>query len=202
MGRPAKMTHTSVLDVTYALIWEKGCDDVTIRNLEAALDLRAPSIYRRFGSRDELLAAAIDRYSERVVQWRISRFLDDASDPLQGIREFFLSVVSPERRGRSPRGCLLTATSQQAAVAVAPIGEAVGRGLALIEAALHRTLERAVAQGSSFDVPIAELTSALVQVFQGVLVVVRSGSDDLDTSVNLILDALLSPIPSQGEATP
>ena len=64
MGRPVKTTDTDVLDVTYVLAWQRGCDDLTIRDLEVALDLRAPSIYRRFHSRDELLAAAIDRYSD------------------------------------------------------------------------------------------------------------------------------------------
>jgi TetR/AcrR family transcriptional repressor of nem operon len=191
MGRPAKMTDTDVLDVTYELIWQRGCDDVTIRDLEAALDLRAPSIYRRFGSRDELFAAAIDRYVERVVQGRITKFLDEASDALQGIREFFLSVVKVPNGAASAPGCLLTTTSQQSARDVPAIGAAIGRGLELIEVALRRTLDRAVGQGRTLASPSPEVARTLLQSFQGVLVLARCGFDQLDVTVNRTLDALL-----------
>ena len=96
MGRPAKTTDSDVLDITYALAWQRGCDDITIRDLEVALDIRAPSIYRRFHSRDELLAAAVDRYSDRVVGGRVRRYLENDSNPLEGIRGFFLSAVDSE----------------------------------------------------------------------------------------------------------
>jgi len=190
MGRPAKMTDSDVLDVTYQLIWAHGCDDVSIRDLEAALDLRAPSIYRRFGSRDELLAAAIDRYVERVVQVRITKFLDEANDPIQGIREFFLSVVKVPPGAANAPGCLLTSTSQQSVREVSAIGAAVGRGLELIEVAFRRTLDRAVGQGYTFVAPTPEVARTLLQSFQGVLVLARCGFDQLDTSVNRTLDAL------------
>jgi TetR/AcrR family transcriptional repressor of nem operon len=207
MGRPAKMTDTDVLDVTYELIWQRGCDDVTIRDLEAALDLRAPSIYRRFGSRDELFAAAIDRYVERVVQVRITKFLDEDSDPLQGIREFFLSVVKiPAGAARAP-GCLLTTTSQQSARDAPAIGVALGRGFELIEVAFRRTLDRAVGQGRTFASPSPEVARTLLQSFQGVLVLARCGFDQLVVSVNRTLDALLmshrpSPNLTQGVSSP
>jgi len=207
MGRPAKMTDTDVLDVTYELIWQRGCDDVTIRDLEDALKLRAPSIYRRFGSRDELLAAAIDRYVERVVQVRITRFLDDANDPVEGIREFFLSVVKvPAGAARAP-GCLLTSTSQQSAGNVPAIGAAIGRGFELIEVAFRRTLDRADTQGSTFASPSPEVARTLLQSFQGVLVLARCGFDQLDVSVNRTLDALLfshrpSPNLTHGASSP
>jgi len=191
MGRPAKMTDTDVLDVTYQLIWAHGCDDVSIRDLEEALDLRAPSIYRRFGSRDELLAAAIDRYVERVVQARITRFLDEANDPIQGTREFFLSVVKIPAGAASAPGCLLTTTSQQSVREVPAIGAAIGRGFELIEVAFRRTLDRAVTQGSTFASPSPEVARTLLQSFQGVLVLARCGFDQLDVSVNHTLDALL-----------
>ena len=207
MGRPAKMTDTDVLDVTYELIWQRGCDDVTIRDLEAALDLRAPSIYRRFGSRDELFAAAIDRYVERVVQGRITKFLDGSDDPLQGIREFFLSVLTiPAGAARAP-GCLLTTTSQQSAGNVPAIGAALGRGFDLIELAFRRTLDRAVGQGRTFASPSPEVARTLLQSFQGVLVLARCGFDQLDVTVNRTLDALLmshrpSPNLTQGASSP
>lgn len=191
MGRPAKTTDTDILDVTYALAWQRGCDDLTIRDLEVALDLRAPSIYRRFQSRDELLAAAIDRYSERVVGSRVRRCLEEAHDPLRGIRQFFLIAVDPTTNPNMARGCLLATTSQQASYAIPVIGDAVTRGFATVEKALLAALDRAAARGHRFDSPNHDLARALLQGFLGVLMLMRCGHDDLEPSVNVMLDSLL-----------
>jgi hypothetical protein len=58
-GPPPKFHGTRdilspVPDTTLDLIWRRGCDAVSIRDLENALDIRAPSFYRRFHSRDQL----------------------------------------------------------------------------------------------------------------------------------------------------
>ncbi|MGV1086409.1 MAG: TetR/AcrR family transcriptional regulator [Mycobacterium sp.] len=193
MGRPAKTTDSDVLDITYALAWQRGCDDLTIRDLEVALDLRAPSIYRRFHSRDELLAAAIDRYSERVVGGRVRRYLDAADDPLHGIRQFFLSAVDSTTNPNVPRGCLLATTSQQASYGIPVIRDAVSRGVATVENALLAALDRSVDRGHRFASPSRDLAGALLQGFLGVLMLMRCGHEHLEPSVNVMLDALLGP---------
>ena len=216
MGRPAKTTDSDVLDITYALAWQRGCDDITIRDLEVALDIRAPSIYRRFHSRDELLAAAVDRYSDRVVGGRVRRYLENDSNPLEGIRGFLLSAVDSEfllgavdsefllgavdstTPARMPRGCLLATTSQQSSYAVPAIRDAVDRGVAKVEEALRAALDRAAAQGHQFTSPRQDLAWALLQNFLGVLMLVRCGHDHLQPSVTVMLDALLGPTSQNG----
>lgn len=193
MGRPAKTTDSDVLDATYVLAWQRGCDDVTIRDLEIALDLRAPSIYRRFRSRDELLAAAIDRYVECVVEYRVRRYLEDADDPLRGMRRFFLTVTDARVDPALPRGCLLATTSQQSSYAIPVIREAVDRGVARVEEALCAALDRAHAAGHEFTSPHRELARALLQGFLGVLMLARCGHGNLEPSVSVMLDALLGP---------
>lgn len=193
MGRPAKTTDADILDATYALAWERGCDAITIRDLEVELDLRAPSIYRRFNSRDDLLAAAVDRYVERVVGRRVRRYLDEAVDPIEGIRQFFLSALEPRRGPATPAGCLLTTTSQQSGYCTPAIRDAVDRGLALIETGLRAALDRAGERGYEFTSPTVDLAKALLQSFQGILVLVRCGHQKLESSVHAMLGALLKP---------
>jgi len=202
MGRPAKTTDSDVLDVTYMLAWRRGCDDITIRDLELALDLRAPSIYRRFHSRDELLAAAIDRYVDRVVGGRVRRYLEGTDDPLEGIRGVFLSAVDSTAQPRKPRGCLVATTSQQASYAVPAIRDAVDRGVAKVEKALRAALDRATARGHEFTSPPHDLAQALLQSFLGVLMLARCGHDQLEPSVTVMLDAFLQPTTPQGAMTP
>lgn len=193
MGRPAKTQDSDVLDTTYALAWQRGCDDVTIRDLEVALDLRAPSIYRRFRSRDDLLAAAIDRYVECVVDVRVRRYLEGAADPLRGIRRFFLTAVEATGNPATPDGCLLATTSQQSSYAVPVIRDAVDRGIVRVEAALCSALDRAADAGHPFDSPHHDLARALLQHFLGLLMLARCGYRNLEPSVSVMLDALLGP---------
>jgi len=193
MGRPAKTQDSDVLDRTYALAWQRGCDDVTIRDLEVALDLRAPSIYRRFRSRDDLLAAAIDRYVERVVDVRVRRYLEGTGDPLHGIRRFFLTAVEATDDPATPDGCLLATTSQQSSYAVPVIRDAVDRGIVRVEEALCSALDRAGDAGHRFTSPHRDLALALLQHFLGLLMLARCGYRDLEPSVSVMLDALLGP---------
>ena len=193
MGQTLKTTDAEVLDTTYDLIWRRGCDAVSIRDLEVALDIRAPSIYRRFHSRDQLLAAAIDRYVERVVRPRIHHFLVKATDPLDAIRQYSLGNIELQYQLLARRGCLLASTSQQRAFEVPVIRQAVTRGLDEMESALVGALDRAAAHGHRFQFATDELARALIQSSVGLMVLMRSGRDGLDAAMTVTLDALLGP---------
>lgn len=193
MGQTLKTTDAEVLDTTYDLIWRRGCDAVSIRDLEVALDIRAPSIYRRFHSRDQLLAAAIDRYVEKVVRRRIRQYLIDADDPVDGIRQYYLSNTEVKYQSLARRGCLLASTSQQTAFKTPVIREAVIRGFKEMESALIGALDRAVAQGHEFHCGTHDLALALTQSHVGLLMMMRSGRHGLDAAMTVTLDALLGP---------
>jgi AcrR family transcriptional regulator len=193
VGQTVKATDAQVLETTFDLIWRRGCDAVSIRDLEVALDIRAPSIYRRFHSRDQLLAAAIDRYVERVVHPRIRHFLIESPDPLDGIRQYSLSSIELQDQFLERRGCLLASTSQQTAFDVPVIREAVTRGFDEMESALIDALDRAVAQGHRFQCATDELARALIQSWVGLLVLMRSGRHGLDAAMTVTLDGLLGP---------
>ena len=44
---------------------------MSTRDLEQALDLRAPAIYRRFGNKDGLIAQCMEHYIKTVIRVRI-----------------------------------------------------------------------------------------------------------------------------------
>jgi TetR/AcrR family transcriptional regulator, transcriptional repressor for nem operon len=185
MARPVKITDREVLDRATDLFWVQGCDAVSIRDLEAALDLRAPSIYRRFPTKTDLAARCVDHYVDRVVRGRVRRLLDDADDPLAGLRAFFTSVLEPYRGEAVPRGCLLTVTSGQASFAAPEIRSAVVDGFAVIESAFRTQVERARAGGQlRADIDVDATATALLVAFEGVLVLARSGVPGLPASID------------------
>jgi AcrR family transcriptional regulator len=200
VARPIKYDDIQILDRASELLWLESPDCVTIRDLEAALDLKAPSIYRRFGSREGLISRAVDRYVERVVGGRIRHFLDAADDPIAGLRAFFTSALEPEA---VPRGCLLTLTAGQSAFANPEIRSSVTAGLATIETAFRRTLRRAqrtgqLANGADVDA----IAALLLTSFEGILVLARTGHSQLEASVEQLFASLPDgPQPSLANTT-
>ena len=184
MGRPIKIAEPQLLDAVTNLLWRDGCDATSIRDIEEEVGMRAPSLYRRFGSRDLLISRCIDRYVDTVVAARIDRYLDGDIEPIVGLRRFFLSVLKPAKGESTPRGCLLTATSGQNAIVAPEVSEAVSRGLRQIEEALTAQGSRAQLDGDIRPDLEAEAVGALLMAsFQGFLVLSRAGSLGLSKKV-------------------
>ncbi len=188
--RPLKYHDTDLLDRSADLLWRDGCDAVSIRDLEIALDLKAPSIYRRFHSRDELIARSVDRYVDRVVAARVRRHLGGVEDPVDGLRAFFTSALEPAAGEALPRGCLLTLTAGQAAGAVPAVGDAVAAGMATVERALRAQVGRAADQGRTAPGSDPDaLSTALLLAFEGLLVLARTGRSGLSAAVDELFAA-------------
>lgn len=190
MGRPRKFDDDMVLDRATELFWRYGVDAVSIRDLEVGLDLKAPSIYRRFESKEQLLVRCLDRYVDQTVGGRVRRFLDD-DDPLRGLRAFFASVLRPHAGEQHPRGCLLTTTAGHAEATTPDIRAALDRGFGTIEAAFRRQLERAKAAGQVDACTDTEsVAKALLMSLQGLLVLARSGAGDLQAGIEATMRAV------------
>lgn len=176
MGRPTKYDDAELLDRALALLWERGWAETSIRDLEAALDLKAPSLYRRFGSKEGLGAAAVERYVDRVVSRRVAKYLHGDGDPLDNIATFLRRSVTQSRADEQLRGCLLTTTALEVDDPDAVLRAALDRGLALIEGALRSELRRAAdLQLLAEGVEVRAATSMLALVMQGLMASARGG---------------------------
>lgn len=192
MARPAKFDDDNiVVDRAVDLFWKDGVDSVSIRDLEAALELRAPSIYRRFDSKEQLLVRCIERYVDSEVRGRVRRHLADSQDPLAGLRKFFTSVLRPHSGEQRLRGCLLTTTSGHDEATIPEIRFALDRGLAEIESAFRRQIERAIAADQlDADTNTDAAATALLMSFQGLLVLARNGAANLPAGIDATFKTL------------
>ena len=191
MARPAKIDDVEVLKRATDLFWKNGCDAVTIRDLELALDLRAPSIYHRYATKNDLIRRCVDSYVDRVVGGRIRRFLDSADDPVQGLRSFFASALEPHPGEDTSRGCLLTVTASQTAFQDPAIRTAVIAGMDRIRSGFRAQIERGHATGQiRTGVSVEVQATQLLLMFEGLLVLARSGATDLMGSVEVSLSSL------------
>lgn len=194
MARPPKFDDDDViLDRAIELFWKNGVDAVSIRDLETALELRAPSIYRRFESKEKLLVRCIDRYVDREVQGRVQHLLTDADDPLDGLRRFFTSVLQPHQDEQRLRGCLLTTTASHDEAIAPDVRSAIDRGLATIETAFRGQVQRAQVAGQlELGVDPDGVAKAMLMSFQGLLLLARSGACDLAAGIDATFESFAS----------
>ncbi len=177
MGRPAKYDDDELLDRAMTLFWERGWVETSIRDLEVALDLKAPSIYRRFGSKDGLGVAVVEHYVDRVVARRVAKHLSGEGDPLDNLARFLRLSVTQSGSEERLRGCLLTTTSLEVTEADAALGAALDQGFGVIEEGLRREAQRADVLGLlAPGVEVRAATSVLVFVMQGLMASARAGA--------------------------
>ena len=177
MARPPKFDDDEILDRAMSMLWRNGWAQTSIRDLEAVLDLKAPSIYRRFGSKEGLGAAVIDHYVDRVVRRRVDRFLSGDGDPIDNLTTFLERSVTQSGDGGRLWGCLLTTSGIEAGDADPPLVEARQRGFDVIEDGLRREVRRAAELGRlARGVDPEEATATLALVMQGLMALSRSGA--------------------------
>ena len=100
-GRPRAFDEREVLSRAVELFWQNGFRGTTTRDLEQNLGLSQSSIYNAFGSKAELLHAALDHY-EASVESELLTLLDQ-EDGARALSSFFEELARwvghPKHRG-------------------------------------------------------------------------------------------------------
>ena len=180
MGRPSKIERDEVLNRAMRLLWAQGCDAVSTRDLEQALDLRAPAIYRRFGNKDGLIAQCLNHYIKTVIMVRIEDLLENTDDPLQGLHDFFTSPLKPHKHHGRLHGCLMANTVTQNEGQVPEVHAAIQRGFELVRSAFETQIRRAQAKEQiDHKLDPEALSFALMMSMQGLLTFARANAQDI-----------------------
>src|ERR1700761_9677931 len=62
VGRPREFDRDAALEAAMLLFWRKGFAATSMTDLCDAMDVRSPSLYAAFGSKEELYLEAVERY--------------------------------------------------------------------------------------------------------------------------------------------
>ena len=65
MPRKAAFDRHAALERAMTLFWTRGYAGTSLKDVEAALDMRPGSIYAAFGSKENLFRSALTLYGER-----------------------------------------------------------------------------------------------------------------------------------------
>ncbi len=175
-GRPRQFDEEEVLEELVALFWRQGFSQTSMTDLVAATGVHKPSLYRTFGSKEELFATVLRRYAEerRVV---FEGFVAGARDGVDGIHDFLDRIETEVADGPGRNGCLLLVASSELG------GSMPGwEGFAVEYHELFRQLVRGLVvtagpAGLVDDVVLDQRAELIVMAVFGIQMMARAGAD-------------------------
>ncbi len=174
IGRPRGFDTGAVLDGALELFWRSGYRSTTTRELEAKLGLSQSSIYNAFGSKQDLMTAALDRYESRISTDLIEP-LESSPKGLVAIDEFFRSFgywITHE----GDRGCMLVNLMAEDGGETDEIRERTRRYRNRVRSSLRRALRRAVDLGETGPEAIDLRAESLMAMVLALNIAARGGA--------------------------
>lgn len=173
-GRPRSFDYDSVLQQALEVFWRHGYQSTTTRDLEAALGLSQSSIYNTFGSKDGLLAAALDRY-EALVERDVLGPLEASDRGLAAIDDFLVALGHWVTHG-GRRGCMLVNMMAEDGGMTVAIRDRTRGYRRRVRDAVARALGRAAAAGETDHADVEVHADLLIGLILGLNIAARGGA--------------------------
>ena len=105
-GRPREFDIDEVLEAAMELFWKQGYMQSSLSDLCAAMDIRPPSFYRAFGTRENLFLKTARFYVDKY--WgSIQREFSEESDVREAFANLFKNATKMYMRPGLPKGCFI-----------------------------------------------------------------------------------------------
>lgn len=194
MARCREFDIDEVLDQALNAFWLRGYAATSMTDLLAAMGLSKSSFYECFGSKREVLLAALNRYSARELAETSCHF--NAAGPVASLLSAWLGhKIDPEVHRPSERcGCLIVNIAVELAPHDPDIEEGVRKHIDALAALLAEVVARAQLEGSmTAALNPAHTADALLNLIAGLQVLAKGGmeTERLAGVVDAHLDCLL-----------
>jgi AcrR family transcriptional regulator len=103
-GRPKTFDRARTLDVAIDSYWRDSVDSVSVNEICRRAKISKPGLYREFGNEDQLMDAALTRYSETVLGPVLASLTDDR--PFRETLDSLIDFATREETPDVPSGCL------------------------------------------------------------------------------------------------
>jgi len=144
-GRPALFDRDHVLDELALLMWRRGYAAATQEEMLTVTGLSSSTLYRSFGTKTEILQAALLRY----LAWSDEMFspLEHGQDGLKDVWAFFEHLRTLLQGPMSTAGCLVWNTMQDPINGDTRIKALTDRHMQRLRTGLTAALRRATDAG-------------------------------------------------------
>jgi AcrR family transcriptional regulator len=146
MPRATNYDRDVALDAALNVFWRKGYHATSLKDLEAALNMKPGSIYAAFDSKENLYLLAIQRYFEASRKGFFAQ-MAKAETPLQGLAGHFRTYANLALGDPSRQACMLMKTIVDTAATDPQIAAVSERYLGQMCSAFAEYFEAARRQG-------------------------------------------------------
>lgn len=172
IGRPRLFDEDAVLAALTTLFWRQGYAQTSVADIVAASGVHKPSLYRTFGTKEEIFATVLRRYlAERMAMF--AALIAEAGPGVDGIHRFLdlFETDAVSERGRD--GCLMVMASNELRGALPGYDFSSD-----YRRQMREQIHLLVAQGLPDAAPetVAARTDLLTTYLLGLHVVMRSGA--------------------------
>lgn len=186
-GRPPITDDGSILDAVTDAFWASGYEATSITDLSAASGASRASLYKLYGDKDALLAAALRRYAGRFTR-RVDEMLASTSDPVEAVGATLRASADRLSSPDAPDGCLRCRTTLELRGRSDGVDAALDHANGAFEDDLGRLLD-ADGAGRPSDPATARFLTAIVN---GMVTLAISGTarDGLEEVIEGALDVV------------
>ena len=170
-----------MLDRATEVFWEQGYANTSVADLVEATGVHKPSLYRTFGSKDDLFALVLRRYVATRMGALAER-VESTAPGTEGIRQFLSAIRDDLVDGVASRGCMLVTSSSELR-GTTPGFENFG---AIYRAAIRGVLRPMVAKAGGSPATVDERTNVLATWMLGLDITTRGGAtaDELEHAID------------------
>ncbi|WP_417425975.1 TetR/AcrR family transcriptional regulator [Hoeflea sp.] len=142
MKRARPYNREVALDAAVNLFWTKGYHATSLKDLEAALQMKPGSIYAAFSSKQALYLEALERYFEKSRNG-FRQEIESVASPLDGLSDYLVQLA--RTRSQEPQGqaCMLVRTLLDTTSTDAVIAEKANAYLEQIQTEFAAAFDRA-----------------------------------------------------------
>lgn len=167
-----------MLDALMALFWRKGYAQTSMADVVEASGVHKPSLYRVFGTKDEIFAAVLHRYLDA----RLTMFddlIERAGPGLTGVHEFLDGFAATALANTERNGCLMVVASNELSGTMPGYEDFAGAYRRELRARLATLVARTVpGDAAERDEIVGRRADLLATFLAGFQVAVRAGAPD------------------------
>lgn len=194
MGRHREFDVEKVLDSALCLFWRKGYEGTSYADLTEAAGIERPALYAAFGNKEALFRKALDRYSERYLDYLpVALKLPTSREVAAHI---LYKAIELNTRFPDHTGCLGINGAMAGSDETEPVRQALIDFRAAGQADIQERFERAKAEGDLPETASPEtLTAFILAMTHGMAVQAKAGFSR--EMLNAIADQALSTWPTK-----
>jgi AcrR family transcriptional regulator len=180
LGRPREFDLDTVLEAAVRVFRERGYQATSVSDLVDATGLTAGSLYKAFGDKRNLFAAAFERYVDgRNAQLR--QRLDAAPNGREKIHAMLRFYAESSHGSEGRRGCLVASSASALATFDDELAARIEATMRRSEEQLRKLIQEGQGDGSiAVTVPVAATARNLLALLHGFRVIGKSGRTRAD----------------------